>query len=150
MKKVVLMLAAVAAISFTSCKNNDKASDKMNEENSKEVAKQDEMSKKYPEITFDEKSYDFGQMEEGEVKQHEFTFTNTGDAPLKVLKAKPTCGCTVPSFSKEPIAPGDKGQMMVKFNTRGKHGMQNKSVRLTTNTKSGQEVIRIKAMVNKK
>lgn len=149
MKKVVLMLCAVAAISFTSCKNNDKASDKMTdkESTSKEVAKQDEMAKEYPEMTFDETSFDFGTIKEGDVVSHEFSFTNTGDAPLKITKAKGSCGCTIPSYSKHPIAPGDTGKMMVKFNSRGKKNNQNKSVRITTNTKSGQEMIRIKAMV---
>jgi|SRR5699024_3561962 len=160
MKKVVLMLAAVAAISFTSCKNN-KTSDKMSDNtakseemaknaNDEKASKDDNATNKYPELTFDESSYDFGTIDEGEIVQHEFTFTNTGDAPLKVMKARPSCGCTVPSWSKDPIAPGEKGHMMVKFNSRGKHGKQNKTVRLTTNTKKGNEILRFTAMVNKK
>src|SRR5690625_4939798 len=126
MKRSLLILAAVAAIGFTSCKNNNKASDKMqNDKTAEEITassnkdntmdndnSMDDANKKYHKIKFDETNYDFGEMKEGDVVQHEFTFTNTGDAPLKVLKARPSCGCTVPSWSKEPIAPGEKGSML--------------------------------------
>lgn len=153
MKRTILILAAVVAVSFTSCKNNEKSSDKVQDNNNKteEVATQNsDAAKEYPKIKFHETNFDFGTIQEGESVQHEFTFTNTGDAPLKVLKARPSCGCTVPSWSKDPIAPGEKGSMMVKFNSRGKHGKQHKSVRLTTNTKSGNEVLHFTANVLKK
>ncbi len=150
MKKTMLLLAAVAMISFTSCKNSTKSSDKVAETAKTEQATpaaKDASSTEYPEITFEEAMFDFGTINEGDVVTHVFKFTNTGDAPLKVLKARPSCGCTVPSWSKDAIAPGESGEMTVKFNSNGKHGHQNKSVSLTTNTKNGREVLRFKANV---
>lgn len=152
------MLAVIAVFSFTSCKNsNKKSADKSAETTTEQVAKEGAnananatATQKYPELTFAEASFDFGQMTEGDVVSHTFKFTNTGEAPLKVMQANPSCGCTVPTFSEHPIAPGEQGEIVVKFNSTGKHGVQHKSVRLTTNTKKGNEVLRFTAQVKKK
>lgn len=82
--------------------------------------------------------------------EHEFTFTNTGKAPLVVTNAKGSCGCTVPTWSKEPIAPGAEGKMLVKFNSNGKPNQQVKTVNITANTEAGKELIKIKAFVTPK
>lgn len=145
MKKGILMMAAVAAMVFTSCK--DKAADKVQAENVEEAATRDEAANEFPVMTFEETSFDFGTIQEGEVVEHTFTFTNTGDAPLVLTAAKGSCGCTVPTWPREAIAPGKTGEMLVSFNSRGRKNVQNKSVRITANTKSGTETIRIKANV---
>lgn len=145
MKKGILMMAAVATMVFTSCK--DKAADKVQAENVEEAATRDEAANEFPEMTFKETSFDFGTIQEGEVVEHTFTFTNTGDAPLVLTAAKGSCGCTVPTWPREAIAPGETGEMLVSFNSRGRKNVQNKSVRITANTKSGTETIRIKANV---
>lgn len=154
MKKTIFMLAVIAVFSFTSCKNsNKKSADKNAETTTEQVAKDGastSATQQYPELTFAEASFDFGQMTEGDVVSHTFAFTNTGEAPLKVMQANPSCGCTVPTFSEHPIAPGEQGEIVVKFNSTGKHGVQHKSVRLTTNTKKGNEVLRFTAQVKKK
>ncbi len=159
MKKTILLLLAVVTVSFVSCKNN-KASDKVadnnnattqemaaNDANANAAVQQNDANKKYPKITFEDANFDFGKVTEGEVVQHKFVFTNTGEAPLKVMKADPSCGCTVPTWSREAIAPGEQGSMVVKFNSRGQHGVVRKSVRLTTNTKEGVELLRFTANV---
>lgn len=145
MKKGILMMAAVATMVFTSCK--DKAADKVQAENVEEAATRDEAANEFPVMTFEETSFDFGTIQEGEVVEHTFTFTNTGDAPLVLTAAKGSCGCTVPTWPREAIAPGETGEMLVSFNSRGRKNVQNKSVRITANTKSGTETIRIKANV---
>lgn len=146
MKKLMLGLVALATISFTSCKEN--ASKKV-DESKKEIAEQrDSQEQEYPVMEFESQEHDFGTVEEGEVVEHTFVFTNTGSAPLMVSDANASCGCTVPTWTKEPIAPGEKGEMLVKFNTRGKPNQQMKAVRIVANTKSGRETIRIKAFVN--
>lgn len=154
MKKVMLMVAAVAMIAFTSCKDEGKVAEKMTNKAETELAQTtqdgDSATDQFPELEFDQNRHDFGTVTEGDVVEHEFTFTNTGNAPLKVMKANPSCGCTVPDWSKDPIAPGEKGSMVVKFDTRGKLGKQNKSVRLTTNTKKGNETLTFSAVVEKK
>lgn len=149
MKKGFLMLAAAATMVFTSCKDN-KASDKVNEENQKEVAENNNGEEKYAEISFNQEMHDFGTINEGDVVEHSFKFTNTGNEPLVITNAKGSCGCTVPNPPKDPIAPGEEGEMMVKFDSRGKPNNQMKTVRITANTKTGQEMIKIKAFVTPK
>lgn len=151
MKKLMLLLVAIATVSFTSCNEEGKASKKVDEKNVAEAAERDEQSNKFPKLEFDEKEHDFGEVEEGDIVEHTFSFKNTGDAPLIISSAKASCGCTVPSYPKnEAIAPGDSGEMTVKFNTRGKPNKQMKTVRITANTESGRETLRIKAFVNPK
>ncbi len=100
-----------------------------------------------PEFTFEEELHDFGTIDEGEVVDHTFVFTNTGDAPLLISGAKGSCGCTVPEWPKEPIAVGEQGEIKVKFNSRKKPGIQNKTVTITSNTFPTQKRIKIKANV---
>ena len=148
MKKAILMVAAVAAIAFTSC--NEKANAKIDEANLTAAAADKEASEVFPVMSFEETEYDFGTVDEGTVVEHEFSFTNTGKAPLIVVDAKSSCGCTVPTWSKEPIAPGEKGSMMVRFNTNGKPNAQTKAITVTANTEKGTESVRIKGMVTPK
>ncbi|AZQ43738.1 DUF1573 domain-containing protein [Nonlabens ponticola] len=145
MKRLVLIVAAATATLFTSC--NESASAKIDEANLTAAAQRDAVKQDYPEMTFDETSYDFGTVTEGTVVEHEYTFTNTGSSPLVIVNAKGSCGCTVPTWTKEPVAPGEKGMMLVKFNTSGKPDAQTKTVTIKTNTKSGQESITINGFV---
>ncbi|SMD35943.1 Protein of unknown function [Reichenbachiella faecimaris] len=100
-----------------------------------------------PEFAFNEESHDFGTINEGDVVEHVFAFTNTGDAPLIISSATGSCGCTVPEWPKEPIGVGEKGEIKVKFNSRKKPGIQNKTVTITSNTYPKQQRIKIKANV---
>ncbi len=101
-----------------------------------------------PVITFTEKIFDFGKIATDEVVEHVFTFTNTGNAPLIITEAKGSCGCTVPSYARETaIAPGESSNMTVRFNSRGKSGIQSKTVTIYSNAQNSPEVIRIKAAI---
>lgn len=100
-------------------------------------------------IEFEESEFDFGTIDEGEKVSHTYKFTNTGNEPLIIKDAKGSCGCTVPSWPKDPIAPGGTGEMLVEFNSKGKSGSQNKRVTITANTNPGQTFINIKGQVNK-
>ena len=148
MKKGLLMVAAVAAIAFTSCKEN--AADKVKDENAKEVAERDAKAEKFAKIEFDKEMHDFGTINEGDVVEHIFKFKNTGDAPLVITSAKGSCGCTVPNPPKEPIAPGAEGEFSVKFNSAGKPNNQIKTIRITANTETGKDMVKIKAFVTPK
>ncbi len=143
----MLLLAVFAAMAFTSCKED--AANKVKAENVEEAAERDAQAVVYPEISFDETEYDFGEIEQGTNVEHTFTFTNTGNAPLVITNAKSSCGCTVPTWTKEPIAPGEKGEMLVKFNGSGQNQVT-KTVTLTANTESGTERLKIKAFVTPK
>jgi hypothetical protein len=100
-----------------------------------------------PEFTFETEEHDFGLLVDGEKVAYSFVFTNTGDAPLIISNAKGSCGCTVPNWPRNPIAPGEKGSIDVSFNSSGRKGMQNKAVTLTANTNPNRKVIKIKAQI---
>ncbi len=84
-------------------------------------------------MTFKEKSVDFGDITQGDKVSHTFELTNTGDTPLIISNVAATCGCTVPSWPKEPIAPGASAKIQVSFNSLGKIGKQNSIVRIYSN-----------------
>lgn len=145
MKKLLLGLIAVSTLSLTSCKKD--AADKVKEENVELASKRDAQEVVYPTLDFDKKTHDFGTIDEGDVVEETFTFTNNGKAPLVITSARGSCGCTVPTWTKEPVAPGETGEMLVKFNSRGKRNQQNKTVTITANTESGKETLQIKTFV---
>ncbi|WP_439880958.1 DUF1573 domain-containing protein [Pontibacter sp. MBLB2868] len=87
-----------------------------------------------PVIAFAETTYDFGTIKQGEVVEHTFQFTNTGKSPLIIESASASCGCTVPEPPKEPIAPGETGNIKVQFNSTGKVGQQSPTVTVRANT----------------
>lgn len=147
MKKGLLLLAAVVAMAFTSCKDN--AAEKVKAENVEEAAERDAQAVVYPEISFEETEHDFGTIDQGTAVEHTFKFTNTGDAPLVITNATSSCGCTVPTWTKEPIAPGETGEMLVKFNGSGQNQVT-KTVTVTANTEAGTEQLKIKAFVTPK
>ncbi len=94
-------------------------------------------------MTFAEKSYDFGTIDEGEKVKHVFKFTNTGKEDLVISNARGSCGCTVPNWPKEPIAPGKTGEIEVQFDSKGKKGKRNQSVTITANTEPASTVINL-------
>jgi hypothetical protein len=96
---------------------------------------------KGPAIQFKEVYHDFGDIKQGDVVEHVFEFTNTGDSTLLLQKAYSSCGCTIPSYPKEGIAPGQSGKITVKFNSEGKMGLSNKIITILSNAKNtGEEV----------
>lgn len=101
-------------------------------------------------VEFDNQEFNYGSVTAGEVVSHKFTFKNTGDQPLTLTRVKASCGCTTPSYSQEPIAPGENGYIDVKFDSSGKSGRQNKSVTVTGNFADNiTQVLRISGEVAK-
>jgi len=100
-----------------------------------------------PEILFTEYEHNFGQVKEGTKVSYLFHFENKGDGNLVIKSATTTCGCTVPSYSKKPIAPGKDGTLEVVFNTSGKHGMQTKTITVSSNAKVPVVILKITADV---
>lgn len=151
MKKSIFALALAVTFVFVSCKDN--ATDKVDENNaemtsqsSSDEVSNEESTGNYPVMTFEKTEHDFGTIKQGTNVEHLFKFTNTGDAPLIVSEAKGSCGCTVPTFTKDPIAPGETGEMLVKFNGSGQN-QRTISVNITANTERGTERVTIKAFV---
>lgn len=95
------------------------------------------------EITFDETQFNFGEIIQGQVVEHDFIFTNTGKNDLVIYDSKGSCGCTVPEWPKEPIKPGKKDKVHVKFDSTNKEGHQTKTVTLTCNTQPNQVTLQI-------
>jgi len=93
-------------------------------------------------ISWDSDNHDFGEIQEekGNVT-HKFEFTNTGNAPLIITNVHPSCGCTSSDYTKEPIAPGQKGYVSATFNPSGRPGKFNKTVSVTTNATTPNTII---------
>jgi hypothetical protein len=100
-------------------------------------------------IEFKEETIDYGEVERGKDDGvRVFEFTNTGDAPLKILNAKSSCGCTVPEWSKDEIVSGGKGQIKVQYNMSP--GPISKTITVETNAMNktgGMVALRIKGTV---
>ena len=93
-------------------------------------------------------SYSYGEIiENDEPAPHDFEFINTGKKPLIIQEAHGSCGCTVPTFSKEPVLPGKKGIITVKYSSRGRVGPINKEVTITANTNPNPVVLHISGTV---
>jgi len=164
----ILSLAVLCLVALTSCNNDTTADDATASTTaqvsptttptpsstpaSKPAATQTAAVPTGPTTTmdFEEMSFDFGEIDEGERVQHTYAFKNTGKEPLVISNAKGTCGCTVPQWPKDPIAPGEEGEILVEFNSKGKSGPQTKRVILTANTNPQTTNLEIKGKVNKK
>ena len=103
-----------------------------------------------PEITFNKTTHDYGTIELNGDGTYRFEFTNTGNEPLILSKPRSSCGCTVPSWPKEPILPGESNEIKVTYNTH-KAGPFNKTVTVYSNAKNKSTVLlRIKGKVEAK
>lgn len=105
------------------------------------VSEQDNLiaeAKKNPTTTIvlKESNFDFKDVKKGDVVDHKFEITNTGKNPLIISEVKPGCGCTVPEYTKEPIMPGKKGFVNLKFDSSSFDGMQNKSADVYANVEN--------------
>lgn len=151
MKKILITLTAVVfSTVLVSCKEGN-ASAKVNSSKVEQAEKRDqEIQVGAPEIVFDRELHDFGIVDEGFVVETSFKVTNTGKSDLVITDAKASCGCTVPTWPRNAIKPGETGEIQVKFNTTGKPNKQSKTVTLYTNTAKGREEVKISGMVTPK
>ncbi|MEJ1238167.1 DUF1573 domain-containing protein [Chryseolinea sp. T2] len=99
-------------------------------------------------VQFREETFDFGMItEEAGPALHEFLFTNNTGRPVKVLSVQASCGCTTPSWSKEPVAPGKTGFIQASYNPKGRPGYFNKSLTVTTDLDPTPIILSIKGQV---
>ncbi|WEK20578.1 MAG: DUF1573 domain-containing protein [Candidatus Pedobacter colombiensis] len=124
MKKIFVL--ALLAISFASCQNTAKTNATATDTTLPAAGDAAVMS-------FEKGEYDFGKITQGEKVSYSYKFKNVGKSPLIILNATATCGCTVPEVPKEPIKPGDEGEIKVLFNSTSKSGMQDKVITVTSN-----------------
>lgn len=97
-------------------------------------------------LKFAKDTHDFGKVEQGKPVTHVFEFKNTGTDPVVINDAQASCGCTKPSWTREPIMPGKTGSVSATFNAAAA-GPFNKSVTVTSNAEAGQTVLYLKGEV---
>jgi hypothetical protein len=98
-------------------------------------------------IEFEEDSFDFGTLKEGDQVTHAFKFTNIGTEPLQIISVNVSCGCTVASKPMGDVAAGASDQIVINFNSTGKAGVNKKSVGVFSNAQNSQETLTFTAMV---
>lgn len=114
------------------------------------IPQEEDLHKEITSIKFDKEAYDFGECTEGDKVVKTIEFTNTGKLPLVIKNAFGSCGCTVPTFDKEPIAPGEKGKIEIVFDSTRKPGSNTKSVMIEANTNPPVTTINFSVKVNSK
>ena len=121
---------------------------KVKSDNVEMASVRDNSPSKFPAMSFDKTTHDFGVIQNGTPVETVFSYTNTGQAPLVIADIKSTCGCTVPKdWSREPLNPGESSQFTVKFDGKGRNNTS-KTVTITANTQTGRETVKITAFVN--
>jgi uncharacterized cupredoxin-like copper-binding protein len=94
-------------------------------------------------ISFDAESFNFGKIEEAKgAVSHVYNFTNTGSEPLVLQNVQPSCGCTTPEWSKQPVVPGGKGFIKATFNPAGRPGPFAKSITVVSNAASSPVILK--------
>ena len=143
--KIILSTAALSLILF-SCGSGDGelSTDLVNNTNS---VSEEVPSETMPKMIFTEETFDFGDISQGEKVEHNFKFINDGSSDLIISSAVGSCGCTVPSYPKEPIAAGGEGVIRVVFDSNGKQGAQHKRVTIVANTNPNKTMVAIMANV---
>ena len=140
MKKAILLSFAMLAMTTVGMAQNTTEASEV-----KTVANEDGAQ-----IEFESETIDYGTIENSSDGNREFTFTNTGSTPLVITNAKGSCGCTVPSWPKQAIAPGESSVIGVRYAT-DRTGSFSKSITLTSNAVNApKKVIHIKGKVNPK
>lgn len=100
-------------------------------------------------FSWTETTFDFGKVKVGIPVSHEFSFTNTGNVPLVITSVKASCGCTVTSYTKEPIGTGSQGFVKATYNA-AKAGQFSKTVTINANTQDGIVQLTVKGEVVQK
>lgn len=132
MKKIVCLLMTLVCVASFSLQAQD---------NSKKV--------KEPEITFEKTVYNYGHIYQGDNGVCEFVFKNTGKANLVLTNVHSSCGCTVPEWPKETIAPGKKGVIKVKYDTQ-RLGTIAKTITVESNATNNRVVLNIKGKISER
>lgn len=159
-KNVIIFATVLSLLSTVACKKQEEFKEQKLDANnlvvtdgSIDLNKVDEAGQmkkiaSYPILELMETNFDFGNIKDGDKVEHIYKFKNVGKSDLLIIDAKPTCGCTVPEFTKTPVKPGETGQIKIVFNSTGKKGKQQKYINLITNTEAGNENFSFEATVN--
>lgn len=151
MKYFSIILSFAMIMLFVSCKESVKNSNdgKITTEdvNNPITAEGNGDINNLPGFDFPVKEYNFGTVIQGEKVSYTFDFTNVGKKELIINNVKTSCGCTSPKWSKKPIAPGEKGNIEVIFDSHGRNGEQSKTIKIFANTQPKTTELRIQCNI---
>lgn len=146
------LLCALSAITLMACNTNEKkadapkiSTDVINVPGTASGIHADVGSP--PEMVFNELKHDFGKITQGEKVSYSFIFKNTGGSDLVIASALGSCGCTIPSFPKGAIKPGQESKIDVLFDSEGKSGLVEKTVTLVTNCNPSTKLLTISSTI---
>lgn len=143
----ILLISSLTV--FTACNSatNSEAEVSTDIINDPATAAEEVDASELPIFEFEEKVIEFGEISQGEKVKRNYKFKNVGKTDLIISDAKGSCGCTVPRWPKQPIRPGQEGEIEVVFDSNGKQGRQSKTVTLIANTKPNTTVLALKGDV---
>ncbi len=147
MKKVFLALSfgvVIASLTFSCNRIESRDTSSMSKQDSLEAIAN------APIIQFDKEVIDFGTITEGDTVQHEFTFKNVGKSALEIKDVQVQCGCTIASKPDQPVGIGQASKIIVKFNSKGKVGINKKFITVYSNAEPSQNVLAFTAVVKSK
>lgn len=161
MKNLVKLLPVVAVLSLASCKKDQSADQLVTTEDAVVVdqptadatlptvdgATAQAVSGPLTTLALSESAFAFGKVKKGEQVEHVYEVTNTGTNPLIISQVKPGCGCTVPDYTKDPILPGQKGKITLKFDSGQFDGLVNKQAEVFANVEKAPVIIGFSADV---
>ncbi|MBR4440010.1 MAG: DUF1573 domain-containing protein [Bacteroidales bacterium] len=137
----LIYIAAAAALTLAACGSQPKGGNEQNNAAGTAQTADNTAPNAAPtteekgEFRFDTTVFNFGTILEGEQVSTEFVYRNTGKADIIISKIETSCGCTVPEYDKDPVRPGDKGSIRVRFDSNGKSGTQYKTIRIFSNSR---------------
>ncbi|MBW6483724.1 MAG: DUF1573 domain-containing protein [Vicingaceae bacterium] len=146
-RTLITALIALSIIACTNEKESEISTDLINNPSTASASNTEIDKDNLPFFEFEEDVKDFGQITQGESVRTVFKFRNVGKSNLLISSAQGSCGCTVPTWPKEPIKPGEYGNIEVVFNSEGKSGLQNKTITLVANTIPNTKVIALKGEI---
>ncbi len=140
MKKLILSLAVLALAASPSL-----AQDHAGHQHGAATEAKESSTLKPENMAFKSEIHDFGTLEEGPEATHNFVFKNTGKEPIVIQQVRASCGCTTPSWSKEPILPGKEGSISAAYATQGRPHPFSKTITVVSN--AGTKILTIKGDV---
>lgn len=149
MKQNILIFALFLSAVLIACNNKQSANTEITADiiNNPVTADGGKVKNDLPIIHFQKEVHDFGIIIQGEKVAHRFKFKNIGKSNLVIKNATASCGCTVPSFSQKPIAPGEEGEIEVVFNSANRSGRQTKSITVWSNSQPNQNKLAIECEI---
>ncbi|MEX2379135.1 MAG: DUF1573 domain-containing protein [Vicingaceae bacterium] len=150
MKRIIL-IAGIVVFAAVGCNNTSTEDEKVSTDlvkNPNSASESNEVNEEdLAKIEFKEEVINFGEVSQGEKVKKRFRFKNTGKSNLIISNATGSCGCTVPLWPKQPIRPGQEGEIEVVFDSNGKQGRVHNTVTLIANTQPNKTVVALKGDV---